>query len=209
MQGLRLGFVISAFVNLLVNNLSYLLLFEVLAMVCDVVARLADALRLPKSKARVFAILADRVEIITLLGALLVGLQTAEGGYYEPNPVPRVKLALGLLLIEVLVSWAEVLVESLTTIKTVAATPFMNKADALVIQRGPYRKWLTQKILKKIPWFITSVSKSLFHCALYTDMYLNQNRLSFHIRSPLETTSTFSWPSLTWLMSKREKTLAS
>ncbi len=161
LQGMRLVLAVLAFILLLVNDLPKFVLLEVLVLFLDVLARVTDPLRLPRSKQRILALVADRVEVTGLLVALMGGVLEPSGLHYQANIARRVRLALGLLLIELLASWFEVLVDNLTRVAaTDAAAPFWKQQqaeEAAAIQWGPYRKWVKQH-LRRCPWLVMLVT---------------------------------------------------
>ncbi|EWM25118.1 Lamin Tail domain protein [Nannochloropsis gaditana] len=161
LQGSRLALMVLAFIFVLLNDLHSYVLLEVGGFALDMAARYLDPVRLPRSRQRVFALVADRLDSASLLAVLMTGLVETGGPLYGPNPVHRVRLGLGMLLIEVLAFWFEVLVEGSTRLAAAdAVAPYWRQGPApageeeVSVQTGPYRKWLRQH-LGRCPALIT------------------------------------------------------
>eukprot|EP00624_Nannochloropsis_granulata_P003543 evm.model.NODE_27969_length_46271_cov_24.043224.14 len=167
LQGARLAGMILGFMLVLTNNLPSYVVLELLALLLDLAARYIDPLRHPRSRQYVFALIADRLESASLLVVLMTGvLEEDNSYYYAPSPISRVRLGAGMLLVDLLSSWFEVLVESSTRMAMAAsdaATPFWKQAskpqaeEAMAVQGGPYRKWL-RHYLQRAPWLVTLVT---------------------------------------------------
>jgi hypothetical protein len=167
LQGARLAGMVLGFMLVLTNNLPAYMLLEIVTLLLDLAARYIDPLRLPRSRQRVFALVADRLEAASLLVVLMTGvLEEGNSYYYAPNPTNRVRLGVGMLLVDLLSSWFEVLVESSTRMAMAAsnaATPFWKQAskaqaeEAVAVQIGPYRKWL-RHYLRHVPWLVTVIT---------------------------------------------------
>ena len=167
LQGARLAGMVLGFMLVLTNNLPAYMLHELLTLLLDLAARYIDPLRLPRSRQRVFALVADRLEAASLLIVLMTGvLEEGNSYYYAPYPTNRVRLGVGMLLVDILSSWFEVLVESSTRMAMTAsnaATPFWKQAsktqaeEAVAVQIGPYRKYL-RHYLRRVPWLVTLIT---------------------------------------------------
>lgn len=145
LQASRLLLLVMGFCCLLCDGLQAFLGLAAGALLLDLAARLSDGLRRAKGRARVLAVLGDRVETAATLGALIMGNLQANKRFYGPSGVEVVNLAMFLLLADTLAHALEHLVEAAALADRAAAAPFLPRSEALAPWGvGRYRRQATR-----------------------------------------------------------------